>query len=92
MASVEQTIQWLKDKKIKSLATTTSGAESYTKADFKKANAIILGSEAQGLSQKWLKEADDLIKIPMKKGLDSLNVSVSAAVILFEALRQKGSV
>ncbi len=92
LASVEQTIQWLKDKKIKSLATTTSGAESYTKADFKKANAIILGSEAQGLSQKWLKEADDLIKIPMKKGLDSLNVSVSAAVILFEALRQKGSV
>ena len=51
--------------------------------------AIILGSEANGLSDSWLKKADKLVKIPMLKGIDSLNVSVSAAVLLYEAVRQR---
>jgi TrmH family RNA methyltransferase len=84
-----ETIAWLKKHKIKSLAAATSGAEYYTSVSLKGPIAIVLGSEADGLSQEWLKAADKLIKIPMKEGIDSLNVSVAGAIITFEALRQR---
>lgn len=89
LVSQKETAAWLKKNKIKSLAAATSGSKDYFKADFKKPLAIILGSEAEGLSEKWLSEADGLIKIPMLAGIDSLNVSVSAAVIIYEAIRQR---
>ncbi|MFA5000535.1 MAG: RNA methyltransferase [Patescibacteria group bacterium] len=89
MASREETIEWLKKNKIKTFAAATDGNEEYTKADLNGPMAIILGSEAEGLGQKWLKAADTRIKIPMRAGMDSLNVSVAAAVILFEAKRQR---
>lgn len=89
IAGVEETADWLRDNKILSYAAATSGKNSYTKEKLSLPAAIILGSEAYGLSDKWLKRADKLIKIPMEKGIDSLNVSVSAAVILYEALRQR---
>jgi len=89
IATVEETREWLKNNKIKSLGAATVGVKSYTVADFKGRAAIILGSEAEGLSEKWLAGADQLIKIPMKAGIDSLNVSVSAAIIIYEALRQR---
>jgi len=88
-ATIEETVKWLKENKIKSFAAATSGAKRYTEADLNIPAAIVLGSEADGLSATWLKEADQLIKIPMSEGLDSLNVSVAAAVIAFEALRQR---
>lgn len=89
-ASVAETVKWLKEKKIKSFGATISGAKDYLKVDLSGSAAIVLGSEADGLSAAWLKAANELIKIPMREGIDSLNVSVSAAVILFEALRQSG--
>lgn len=90
IATFRETIGWLKKNKIKSLAATTTGIKKYSQADFKKATAVILGSEANGLSEKWLQVVDQQIKIPMQVGMDSLNVSVSAAIIIFEALRQRG--
>lgn len=89
-ASVAETIKWLKDKQIKSFGATNSGSKNYFKTDLNGPTAIVFGSEAKGLSSEWLKAADILIKIPMLTGIDSLNVSVAAAVILFEALRQRG--
>jgi len=91
-ASVDKTKQWLVKNNIKSLAAATQGKQSYTKINLKQSIAIILGSEAKGLSSNWLKIADELIRIPIKPGIDSLNVSVSAAIITFEALRQRGLV
>lgn len=88
-ADTAETINWLKKHKIKSLAAATSGSKTYTQANLKGPVAIILGSEADGLSANWLKAADRLIKIPMQKGIDSLNVSVAGAIIAFEALRQR---
>jgi len=88
-ASVEETADWLRSNKILSYAAATTGKNNYTKEKLSSPTAIILGSEAYGLSDKWLKRADKLIKIPMEKGIDSLNVSVSAAVILYEVLRQR---
>lgn len=89
VASIEETADWLRSNKILSYAAATSGKNNYTKEKLSKPAAIVLGSEAHGLSDKWLKRADKLVKIPMEKGIDSLNVSVSAAVILYEALRQR---
>lgn len=88
-ASVEETADWLRSNKILSYAAATTGKNNYTKEKLSKPAAIILGSEAYGLSDKWLKRADKLIKIPMEKGIDSLNVSVSGAIIIYEALRQR---
>ena len=55
---------------------------------FQKNSAIILGSEATGLSEFWLKNMDEELKIPMREGVDSLNVSVSAGILIYEALRR----
>lgn len=88
-ASVEETVKWLKENKIRSFAAATSASKNYMEAKLDIPAAIVLGSEAEGLSMKWFKAVDEKIKIPMTKGMDSLNVSVSAAIILFEALRQR---
>jgi len=88
-ASVPDTIKWLKKNKIKSFGAATTGAKVYTAVDLTGGVAIVLGSEASGLSAEWLKGAGKLIKIPMKDGIDSLNVSAAAAVIIYEAVRQR---
>ncbi len=89
-ADLDDTISYLKKNKIQMFATALSAKKDYTKVNLKKASAIILGTEADGLSKKWLDSADELIKIPMKGDMDSLNVSVSTAIMLFEALKQRG--
>ncbi len=63
-------------------------SEVYTKQDFTKASAIIVGTEATGLSDIWLQSCKK-ISIPMEGKIDSLNVSVSAAILIFEAKRQR---
>lgn len=82
-------ISWLKKNQIKIFAATPEGAMPYVKTDFKQPCAIAVGSEADGLSKIWLENSDGNISIPMQGEIDSLNVSVSAAVILFEAVRQR---
>jgi len=80
---------FLKLKKIKICATTPAAKKLYTQVDLKGAWGLVMGSEDQGLSDHWLTLADMQIKIPMNGTADSLNVSTSAAVILYEALRQR---
>lgn len=87
--SNEKTLLYLKDKNFKIYCAATSGSKIYTKSSYKGLSALVFGSEANGLSEFWLKNSDQNIKIPMLKGIDSLNISVSVAVILFEVLRQK---
>lgn len=88
-STTEHTIMWLRSKKITMFATALSATHFYHEGDFRHASAIIMGSEANGLSQKWLDETDHLIKIPMNGKIDSMNVSASAAIVVFEALRQR---
>ena len=57
----------------------------------RRGTALIMGTESTGLTDVWRKAADAHIKIPMLGRLDSLNVSVSAAILLFEAVRQRNS-
>jgi RNA methyltransferase, TrmH family len=80
---------FLKSKKIKICASQPTAQKSYTQTDFKGAWALVLGSETEGLSDFWIRQADVTVKIPMNGRADSLNVSISAAIILYEALRQR---
>ena len=86
----EETLEFLKREEIKTFIALTSAKKSYDKFNFSKNSAIILGSEANGLSDFWIKNADERLKIPMREGVDSLNVSVSAGILIYEALRQGG--
>ncbi len=89
VAAIDETIKFCHGRKIKIFATTPDAKLEYADADYKVGCAIVLGAEDKGLSEKWLKAADEKIKIKMNGKIDSLNVSVSAAIILFEAVRQR---
>ncbi|MCD6544622.1 MAG: RNA methyltransferase [Flavobacteriaceae bacterium] len=83
-------IDLLKQKNINTYAASLSeNSIPYTEINFKKASAIIVGTESTGLSDKWLNNATKKIIIPMQGEIDSLNVSVSAAILIFEAKRQR---
>lgn len=86
----EEALSYLKSKEIKTFAAELSASQWYHETDFAKGSAIIMGTEADGLTNFWLENADARIKIPMRGEIDSLNVSVSTAVITFEAMRQRG--
>ena len=91
VASSEDTIKWLKDNSIKIYTAQLQDSEWYYDTDMKGGSAIVMGTEATGLTDVWRKAADAHIKIPMLGRLDSLNVSVSAAILLFEAVRPRNS-
>jgi RNA methyltransferase, TrmH family len=88
-ASAEEIVSFLRSHQINICACTPSARRSYTEVDFKEAIGLVLGSEEAGLSDFWLKAAPLTVKIPMMGMSDSLNVSIAAAVILYEALRQR---
>ena len=90
-ASTEECINWLKDKGIKIYTAQLQDSEWYYDTDMKGGSAIVMGTEATGLTDTWRMAADAHIKIPMLGQLDSLNVSVSAAILLYEAVRQRNS-
>ena len=87
--SSEQAIEWLKHNNIKIFTAQLQDSHWYYDTDLKQGSAIVMGTESTGLSQVWRDAADAHIKIPMLGKLDSLNVSVSAAILLFEAVRQR---
>lgn len=88
-ASSEDTIRWLKDRNIKIFTAQLQDSEWYYDTDMKGGTAIVMGTEATGLTDVWRKAADAHIRIPMLGRLDSLNVSVSAAILIYEAVRQR---
>ncbi len=87
--SLEQTRLWLEKNKIKAVLTCPQATDNYTNIDYNVGVAIVLGSEHDGLPDSWLSQADCKVKIPMLGQMDSLNVSCSAAIMLYEALRQR---
>jgi TrmH family RNA methyltransferase len=89
-ASSEETIAWLKKNNIRILCTSLKAAQPYHQTDFTKPAAIVMGTEATGISAIWEQQADAHIIIPMRGKIDSMNVSNAAAVVVFEAGRQRG--
>jgi TrmH family RNA methyltransferase len=86
-----QVMEWLKKHQIEILATHLEASYPYYNCDMTKPSAIIMGTEADGISNFWIDAAHQKIIIPMYGKVDSMNVSVSAAVLLFEALRQRNN-
>ncbi len=89
LAQTSEVIEYLKSKNIKLFAATLQNSNAYFKEDYTKPAAIAVGSEAQGLTEEMRRAAYKNILIPMEGKLDSLNVSVSAAILIFEAKRQR---
>ena len=85
----EECIRFLKEHDIQILTAQLQDSHLYYDTDMKRGTAIVMGTESTGLTEVWRKAADAHIRIPMLGRLDSLNVSVSAAVLLFEAVRQR---
>ncbi len=79
----------MKSKGIRSLATSPAATKAYWDVDCRGPVALLLGSEKDGLTDFWLKSADEKISIPQAGSSDSLNVSSAAAICLFEAVRQR---
>jgi len=84
-----EALEWLRTQGITVLATELQASQWYHETDMKRPCAIVMGTEAVGLSDFWKKHADARIKISMRGKIDSLNVSVSTAVLTFEAMRQR---
>ena len=82
-------ILFLKNYGIRIFAAALQNSMPYHHEDFTLPSAIVMGSEADGLTEIWRKEADRIVRIPMSGIADSLNVSVSAAILVFEAVRQR---
>ncbi len=89
MGSSEQIIHFLKQHEIKIYCAALSAAKDYISCDFTRATALVVGTESEGLEPLWLEQADQNIRIPMRGEIDSMNVSVSAAILIFEAIRQR---
>lgn len=88
-AQPQEAVLWLKKNNICILASCVEAKTLYTSVDFKKPFALVLGSEEKGLSSFWRENADAEVSIPMKGEADSLNVSAAAAILFYEALRQR---
>ena len=88
--STEEVIAFLKENKINFYSATLQNSTSYHTQDYTKPTALVVGTEATGLTQPWRDEATQNIIIPMQGEIDSMNVSVAAAILLFEAKRQRG--
>ena len=85
----QSTFNFLKQAGITSFAAELQASQWYQETDFRHPSAIIMGTEADGLTSFWLNQASARIKIPMRGAIDSLNVSVSTAILSFEAMRQR---
>ena len=88
-ASSEETIAFLQERGIQILTAQLQDSSLYYDVDMRWGTALVMGTEATGLTDLWRKAASAHIRIPMLGRLDSLNVSVSAAILLFEAVRQR---
>lgn len=87
--SSAEALQWFRSNGVTTLAAALTASESYHLTDLTQPVALVFGTEATGLSELWLEGADKQILIPMRGKIDSLNVSISAAIMVFEAMRQR---
>jgi RNA methyltransferase, TrmH family len=88
--TTQEIIAFLKERKINFYCATLQNSTAYHTKDYTQATALVVGTEATGLTQEWRDQATQNIIIPMQGAIDSMNVSVAAAILIFEAKRQRG--
>jgi TrmH family RNA methyltransferase len=89
-STTDDVLPWLRAHKIQVIAATPHTDTLYTMIDMTQPTAIVLGTEQYGLSERWMKEADQTVRIPMLGQSDSLNVASATTLLLYEAVRQRG--
>jgi 23S rRNA (guanosine2251-2'-O)-methyltransferase len=89
VSNISQAIQILKQHNIWIIGVDASGKAKYTQIDYKLPTAIVIGSEGKGVSDLVRKNCDSLVSIPMRGNINSLNASVAAALVTYEAFRQR---
>ncbi len=87
--SLSSTIEFLKECGLKIISATEKTEKPHTKADYNSPLCIVMGSEEDGVTNALLQLSDDLVKIPLTGNVESLNVSVAAGIVMFEALRSR---
>jgi len=87
--SYEQVIHWCRERKIRTIAADVEAETNYIDVNWQQSCALILGPESDGLSDVELKATDQTVKVPMKGSVESLNVGVTAGIVLYEAERQR---
>jgi TrmH family RNA methyltransferase len=85
----DEAVAWLRSNKIRIVAGTPSADESYHQVNLKESIAIAVGTEDNGLTDFWMRNADVKVKIPMIGKVNSLNVSIATALLLYESVRQR---
>jgi len=88
--STNEVIDFLKENNINIYCAALEASVDYHTQDYTKPTAIVVGTEATGLSDEWLQHSTQNIIIPMQGQIDSMNVSVAAGILIFEAKRQRG--
>ena len=88
--NLTNTVKFLKNCGIRVIAATEKSAENYTNANFSDPVAIVMGAEDAGISPDIIRLCDEMIKIPVKGKISSLNVSVAAGILVYETVRQRG--
>ena len=89
VADGDEALGWLREMGLRVIATSPAAAEPCWKSDLSGGAAVVIGPEQHGLSGRWLEGADQTVRIPMSGTVDSLNAGSAAAVLLFEARRQR---
>lgn len=90
IGSTEEVIEYLQKEKINFYSATLQNSTSYHTQNYTKPTALVVGTEATGLTEPWREKSTQNIIIPMQGEIDSMNVSVAAAILIFEAKRQRG--
>jgi TrmH family RNA methyltransferase len=89
-APTAEVITFLKQKNIAIYSAILQEAQNYHEQDYTVATALVVGTEATGLTEAWREASTQNVKIPMQGAIDSMNVSVAAGILVFEAKRQRG--
>ncbi|RIK46031.1 MAG: RNA methyltransferase, partial [Chloroflexi bacterium] len=84
-----EALEWLQSRRMRVLAATPSAEEEYHNVHMQEPLAIAIGTEDRGLTKLWMENADVRVKIPMFGRVNSLNVSIAAALLTYECLRQR---
>ncbi len=87
--NLSETIKYLQQSGIQLVAATEKASDFYYKVDFLIPTAILLGAEDRGVDMEYLKVADQMVKIPILGEIESLNVSVAASILMYEAVKQR---
>jgi len=89
VASTDKAQTWLGVSGIRAISTTPYAERLYGQADYRGPVGIVVGSEQNGLSESWMSDSFEQVRIPMAGTADSLNAAMAAGIVLFEAVRQR---